>query len=112
MSEEDDAEEGPVVPLGDGEDVEGAPLARVVSRLHWGMSKGEIAEREGTTVIRTADGPQELGTILDDVETPYFESRREFTEAVRSQIGVGPIPSGELSEDTGTQNAAEETTEE
>lgn len=112
MSEEDDAEEGPAVPLGDGAEVEGAPLARVVSRLHWGMSKGEIEEREGTTVIRTADGPQELGTILDDVETPYFESRREFTEAVRSQIGVGPVPTGDLGEGTGTDRGAEETTEE
>jgi hypothetical protein len=94
MSEDDEAEDSGVT-LGSGAAVEGAPVARVASRLHWGMSKGEIGEREGDTVVRTSDGPRELGTILESVEVPYFESQREFLDAVREQIGVGPIPEGD-----------------
>ena len=34
--DEDEEEDGPVVELGEGKAVEGAPLARVASRLTWG----------------------------------------------------------------------------
>lgn len=107
MSEEDE-DEAPAVTLGAAVEVEGAPLARVVSRLHWGMSKGEIRDREGSTVIRTPDGPRELGAVLDDVATPYFESRREFVEAVRQETGVGPVPTDSVTD----EDTEDETTEE
>jgi len=93
MAEESDEEEAaePAVELGAGTAVEGAPLARVAHRLHWGMAKSEIREREGDTEIRTPEGPTALGELLDDVSVPYFESRQEFLDAVRATAGVGPV---------------------
>ncbi|WP_436927860.1 DUF5789 family protein [Halosimplex amylolyticum] len=93
--ESDEEEEAPAVELGEGEPVEGAPLARVASRLNWGMAHSEIVEREGDATIRTPDGPQQLADVMDDVDIPYFESRREFTEAVREVVGTGPIPTAD-----------------
>ncbi|WP_232687445.1 DUF5789 family protein [Halobacterium zhouii] len=90
--EEDDA---PAVELGEGSSVEGAPLARVASRLTWGLQKSEIARKEGETEIRTPDGPQTLVTLLEDVDVPYFESRQEFESEVREAIGSGPVPTNE-----------------
>jgi len=95
MADDDSEDEGPAVELGAGEPVEGAPLARVASRLTWGMKKSEIDRREGDTTIRTPDGPRELGGVLDDVDVPYFERRQAFTGAVREVIGTGPIPTAE-----------------
>jgi len=93
MSEDEESEdEGPAIELGDGEPVEGAPLARVSSRLTWGIKHSTVVEREGDTLVRTPDGPQELATLLDDVDIPYFQHRREFESAVREVIGDGPIP--------------------
>jgi hypothetical protein len=92
--EDDDAEEHPVE-LGEGEPVEGVPLARVASRLTWGMKRSDIVEREGDTTIRTPDGPQALGDVLADVDVPYFERRQEFTEAVRDVVGTGPVPTAD-----------------
>jgi hypothetical protein len=89
--DESEEEEAPAVELGEGTSVEGAPLARVAHRLHWGMKRSEIREREGETEIRTPDGPRALSEILDAVDVPYFESRQEFVEAVRSEAGVGPV---------------------
>lgn len=89
--ESEDAEE-PAVELGDGPDVDGAPLARVSARLTWGIEHSTIVEREGDTTIRTPDGPQELATVLEDVDVPYFADRQEFESAVRDVIGTGPIP--------------------
>lgn len=100
MSDDDD-EEAPSVELGDAEAVDGAPLARVASRLHWGMAKSEIVRREGETTVRTPNGPTPLSAVLDDVDVPYFESRREFVTAVRDQTGIGPIPTSERSEPDG-----------
>lgn len=93
--ESDEEEETPAVELGEGEPVEGAPLARVASRLNWGAAHSDIVEREGDVTIRTPDGPQELADVLDEVDTSYFETRHEFTEAVRDVIGTGPIPTAE-----------------
>lgn len=91
MSEDTDEEE-PVVELGDRPPVEGAPLARVSSRLTWPLQRSEVVRREGETVVRTPDGPRELAAILDDAETTYFESRHEFEAEVRELIGTGPVP--------------------
>jgi len=92
MSEDESEDEGPAVELGDGEPVEGAPLARVSSRLTWGIKHSTVVEREGDTLVRTPDGAQELATLLDDVDVPYFQHRREFESAVRKVIGDGPVP--------------------
>jgi hypothetical protein len=89
--ESEEAEE-PAVELGDGADVAGAPLARVSARLTWGIEHSTIVDREGDTTIRTPDGPQELATVLEDVDVPYFADRQEFESAVRDVIGTGPIP--------------------
>ncbi|MEF8853868.1 MAG: DUF5789 family protein [Haloarculaceae archaeon] len=95
MADDEEEDEGPAVELGEGEPVEGAPLARVASRLTWGKKKSEIIAREGETTVRTPDGPQELGDVLDEVDVPYFETRQEFTDEVRVVIGTGPVPTAE-----------------
>lgn len=93
MADDDsEEEEEPAVTLGEGESVEGAPVARVAERLMWGIEKSEIDAREGETTIRTPDGPQELSDVLDDVDETYFATRQEFTDAVESVVGTGPVP--------------------
>jgi hypothetical protein len=89
---EEEEEEEPAVELGDGEPVEGVPLAQVSARLMWGIEESELRRREGDTVIRTPDGPRELGDVLDEVDIPYFEKRQEFEDAVREVVGTGPVP--------------------
>lgn len=91
MSDDENEDEEPAIELGEGGSVEGAPLARVGSRLTWGIAHSTIVDREGDTVIRTPDGPRELSTVLEDVDVPYFEHRREFEGAVREVIGDGPV---------------------
>ena len=95
MADDDSEEEAPAVELGEGESVEGAPLARVTSRLNWGAAHSDIVEREGDTTVRTPDGPRDLADVLDEVDTPYFETRQEFTEAVHEVVGTGPIPTAD-----------------
>ncbi|MFC6862220.1 DUF5789 family protein [Halomicroarcula sp. GCM10025817] len=90
--DESEEEEAPAVELGEGPDVEGAPLARVSARLTWGIEHSTIVEREGETTIRTPDGPRELADVLEDVDVPYFADRNEFENAVRDVIGTGPVP--------------------
>jgi hypothetical protein len=90
--DESEEEEAPAVELGDGPDVEGAPLARVSARLTWGIEHSTIVDREGDTTIRTPDGPRELADVLEDVDVPYFADRHEFEAAVREVIGTGPVP--------------------
>lgn len=94
MSEDDESEDTPTVELGADSDVEGVPLARVASRLTWGMAHSDVTEREGDVQIRTADGPQDLETVLDSVDISYFESRQEFERSVREVIGYGPVTTG------------------
>lgn len=91
---DEDAEEdsGPVVELGEGEDVEGAPLARVTSRFHFGIERSEVLRREGDTVIRTPDGPRTLRDVLDQTDETYFPTRQDLASAVRSAVGTGPVP--------------------
>ena len=88
----DEDEEAPAVELGEGADVEGAPLARVSARLLWGIEKSEVLEREGDTTIRTPDGPRNLGDVLEGVDETYFDTRQAFEDAVRAEIGTGPVP--------------------
>mgnify|MGYP000737152695 CR=1 FL=1 len=95
MADDSEDEEEPAVELGTGESVEGAPLARVASRLNWGMKHSEVESRLGETTIRTPEGPRELADVLAEVDIPYFESRHEFTAEVREVIGTGPVPTAE-----------------
>lgn len=89
---DDESDDEPAVELGEGPDVEGAPLARVTARLTWGIEHSTIVDREGDTTIRTPDGPQDLAGVLADVNVPYFSDRHEFEDAVREVIGTGPVP--------------------
>ena len=92
MADEDDEPEEPAVELGEGESVAGVPLARVSSRLMYGIEKSTVRRREGETEIRTPDGPTPLGDVLDEVEATYFERRQAFEDAVREVVGTGPVP--------------------
>ena len=92
MADEDESEDEPAVTLGEGPDVEGAPVARVAERLMWGIEMSEIEAREGDTAVRTPDGPQELSEVLADIDETYFATRQEFTDAVEEAVGTGPVP--------------------
>ncbi|WP_135825626.1 DUF5789 family protein [Halorussus ruber] len=95
MAEDNEEEAEPAVELGEGEPVEGAPLARVASRLYWPIQKSEILRKEEGAVIRTPDGPRELADVLESVDETYFQSKHEFTNEVRSVVGTGPIPTAD-----------------
>ena len=104
MSDEED-DSGPVVELGEETPVEGVPLARVTSRLHWPIEKSEIGRHEGDAEIRTPDGPQTISTILEDISETYFQRRQEFESHVRDVIGTGPVG---VAGDGGSSTAAPE----
>ncbi|RQG90259.1 hypothetical protein EA462_09775 [Natrarchaeobius halalkaliphilus] len=91
----DDEDEEPAVSLGEHTPVEGAPLARVTSRLTWPKEKSEIDRLEGESVVRTPDGPTPLSSILEDVDETYFQRSQEFEGCVRAVIGTGPIPTAD-----------------
>jgi len=96
MADDDTDEEAePAVELGEGDPVEGAPLARVASRLDWPSEQSDIENREGDAVVRTPDGPRELSELLAEADAVYFESRRAFTRALDEAIGDGPVPTAE-----------------
>ena len=95
MADDNDDEAEPAVELGEGEPVEGAPLARVTSRLYWPIEKSEVLRKEEGVTIRTPDGPRELADVLAAVDETYFQSEREFTNEVRSVVGTGPIPTAD-----------------
>ena len=103
--EEDEA--GPVVELGDGDPVDGAPLARVSSRQTWGVEKSRLIEREADTEIRTPDGPQRLGDVLDAVDSVYFARRQDFEDAIQNVVGTGPVPTADRERDD-TETDAED----
>ena len=94
MSDEDEDSE-PAVTLGAHTPVEGAPLARVSSRLTWPKEKSEVDRLEGDAVIRTPEGPRELSAVLADVDETYFQRHQEFESHVRDVIGTGPIPTAD-----------------
>ena len=87
----DDEESEPAVTLGEKTPVEGAPLARVTSRLSWPRAASEIDHLEGDSVIRTPEGPRELSGVLTEIDETYFERRQEFETHVRDVIGTGPV---------------------
>jgi hypothetical protein len=89
---DEESEDEPAVTLGEGESVDGAPVARVAARLMWGIEKSEIERREGDTVVRTPEGPRELSDVLDELGEPYFDTRHEFVTAVEDAVGTGPVP--------------------
>ncbi len=95
MADDEESEEEPAVPLGEGDPVEGAPVARIAERLMWGIERSEVDAREGDTVVRTPDGPRELTDVLEDVDRTYFATRQEFLDAVADAIGSGPVPTAE-----------------
>ncbi|MFB6153027.1 MAG: DUF5789 family protein [Halodesulfurarchaeum sp.] len=99
MAEDNGEEDEPAVELGEGEPVEGAPLARVAARLTWAIQKSEVRRKEGETVIRTPDGPRQLDTLLAEVDETYFATRQDFVDAVRGVMGTGPVPVGEETEE-------------
>ncbi|MFC6939064.1 DUF5789 family protein [Salinirubellus sp. GCM10025818] len=92
MADEDEEDSGPIVELGEGDPVEGAPLARVASRLFYGIERSEVIRREGETTIRTPGGPQELGDVLDGIDETYFDTRQALVDAVEDAVGTGPVP--------------------
>jgi len=95
MADDNDDEAEPAVELGEGEPVEGAPLARVTSRLYWPIEKSEVLRKEEGVTIRTPDGPRALADVLAEIDETYFQSEREFTNEVRAVIGTGPIPTAD-----------------
>jgi hypothetical protein len=91
MTDDEESEE-PAVTLGTQRAVDGAPLARVTARLMWGIERSAVRDREGDTLIRTPDGPRELGELLDEVDRQYFATRQEFEAALEDVIGDGAVP--------------------
>ena len=110
MADEDEEEAGPVVELGQGDPVEGAPLARVASRLYYGIETSEVVRREGETEIRTPDGPRALGDVFESVDETYFETKQALVRTVEDVVGTGPVPTsdGERDAATGEGDAEEE----
>ena len=87
----DDDESTPTVQLGDGRAVEGAPVARIASRLTWPQTESDILEKFGDTEIRTPDGPERLADVLASVEITYFDRRQTFVNAVFETVGHEPV---------------------
>ncbi|WP_435345443.1 DUF5789 family protein [Haloarchaeobius sp. HRN-SO-5] len=91
MADDEEEDTEPAVELGEGEPVEGAPLARVSSRLTWPIKQSRLDALEGDSVIRTPEGPTTISDVLEDVDVTYFEKRQEFESAVRDVVGRGPV---------------------
>lgn len=91
-ADEDEAtSDTPTVDLGAGESVNGAPLARVTARLHFGIERSEVERREGDTTIRTPDGARRLADILAERDETYFPTRQALEGTVRDVVGHGPV---------------------
>ncbi|QZP36750.1 DUF5789 family protein [Halobaculum magnesiiphilum] len=96
MADDDEPEEEePAVELGEGPTIEGAPLARVASRLTWPQEKSKVLDKEGDATVRTPDGPRDLEDVLSEVEITYFDRRQTFVDAVEDVIGRGPVKTAE-----------------
>lgn len=89
--DDEEAEEEPAVELGEGAEVEGAPVARVASRLKWPQQRSRVLELEGDSEIRTPDGPRTIESVLEEVDTTYFAKRQEFVADVEDVVGRGPV---------------------
>jgi hypothetical protein len=92
MSDDEDEAEEPAVELGEGETVEGVPLAQIASRMHWPQERSSIERKVGGETIRTPDGPQLLADVLPETDVTYYESRQEFVQDVRGVVGTVPVP--------------------
>ncbi|MFB6080912.1 MAG: DUF5789 family protein [Haloferacaceae archaeon] len=90
-TEDEEEEAEPAVALGEGPAVEGAPIARVASRLTWPQELSNVRRKEGDAVVRTPDGPRDVDAVLDEVDETYFDGRQAFVEAVRDVVGHGPV---------------------
>ncbi len=90
MSDEEEESE-PAVSLGEKTPVEGAPLARVTSRLTWPKEASEVDRLEGESVVRTPEGPLELSDVIAEIDETYFQRRQEFESHARDVIGTGPV---------------------
>jgi hypothetical protein len=110
MADDEEDESGPVVELGEGPAVDGAPLARISSRLHFGMTKSEVVRREGDTELRTPDGPRTVESILDETDETFFPAAEDLREAVEDVVGTGPVPTRER-EDEESASADEDATD-
>lgn len=90
-ADDEEAESEPAVQLGDGRAVEGAPVARIASRLTWPQTHSDIVEKFGETEIRTPEGPESLAAVLESVEITYFDRRQTFINAVFDVVGREPV---------------------
>jgi hypothetical protein len=95
MADDEEQEEGPVVELGERRPVEGAPVARLAARLHYGIERSEVDRRLGDERIRTPEGPRRLGEVLEGMDETYFERRQDLERALRDAVGHGPVPAGD-----------------
>jgi hypothetical protein len=95
MADDEAEDEGPAVELGEGESVDGAPLAQVASRLTWPQQASSIRQKEGDAVVRTPNGPQTLSDVLDRVDETYFDTRQTFMDDVHAVVGDGPVETNE-----------------
>jgi hypothetical protein len=93
--DEEEEQEGPAVELGEHRPVEGAPIARLTARLHYGIERSEVDRRLGDEEIRTPEGPRRLGEVLEGMEGTYFERRQDLERALRDAVGRGPVPAGD-----------------
>lgn len=98
MADDEEEESGPVVELGDGPAVDGAPLARISSRLHFGIPKSEVLRRVGDEELRTPDGPRTVESVLAETDETYFTTAEDLREAVEGVVGTGPVPTREREE--------------
>ncbi|SFL02586.1 hypothetical protein SAMN04487950_2024 [Halogranum rubrum] len=109
MADEEAEDEAPVVELGEGEAVEGAPLAQVASRLTWPQEKSLIERKEGDAVVRTPSGPQTLSDVLTKVDTTYFDTRQTFVTAIEDVVGSGPVETTESTSSSSTSTSSTST---
>ena len=91
MADDEEADAEPTVQLGDGRNVEGAPIARVAARLTWPQTHSDIVTKVGETEIRTPDGPEPLESVLEEIDDTYFDRRQTFVNAVFDVIGREPV---------------------
>jgi hypothetical protein len=109
MADDDEEEEGPAVELGEGPAVEGAPLARISSRLHFGITKSEAIRREGDTELRTPDGPRTVESVLDETDETFFPAAEDLRETVEGIVGTGPVPTTEREDPPEDETGADDT---
>ena len=88
---EEEAEDEPAVELGDRDPVQGAPMARVASRLFFPNEKSQVVRQEGEATVRTPDGPRVLEDVLERSDEVYFENHTDLIDAVQEVVGTGPV---------------------